>query len=330
MTKLIIQIPCYNEEQTLSLTLSQLPKKIDNISEIQTLVIDDGSNDNTLKVAQQCDVDHIVNLPKHSGLAAAFMAGIDHALAAGADIIVNTDADNQYNADDISKLLAPLLNGTADIVVGSRPIEEIKHFSPAKKALQRLGSWVVRWASGTNVPDAPSGFRAISREAGLRLNVFNNHTYTLETLIQAGHKGISVSSVPIRVNDNLRPSRLITSNTSYILRSITTIVRIFMLYSPLRFFALLGSIPIFLGLLLSIRWVVNVFVFAEPGRTYIPSLILVAILLLAGVQIWVLGLIADLMAANRSLLEEIRLRMRRIELVKREKIIAETMENLEE
>ena len=317
MTKLIIQIPCYNEEQTLSLTLNQLPKKIDKISEIQTLVIDDGSKDNTVKVAEQNGVDHIVILPKHSGLATAFMAGIDHALAAGADIIVNTDADNQYNADDICKLLDPLFDGSADIVVGSRPIEKIEHFSLAKKALQRLGSWVVRWASGTNIPDAPSGFRAISREAALRLNVFNNHTYTLETLIQAGHKGMSVSSVPIRVNDNLRPSRLISSNTAYILHSITTIVRIFMLYSPLRFFSLLGSIPVFFGIFLGVRWMVNVFMFAEPGRTYIPSLILVAILLLTGIQIWVLGLVADLMAANRSILEEIRLRTRRIDLAKK-------------
>ena len=310
MTKLIIQIPCYNEEEFLPVTLADLPDRIPGIDEIEVLVIDDGSADRTAKVAKENGVHHVVSLPAHKGLATAFMAGVDRALSLGANIIVNTDADNQYNAADIEKLVAPILSGDADMVVGARPISDIQHFSPIKKMLQRFGSAVVRFASGTTVPDAPSGFRGLSANAAMELNVFNPHTYTLETLIQAGHKGMTVKSVSVRVNRELRPSRLISSNFSYVMRSISTIVRIFMLYSPMKFFFILGAIPSIAGFLLGIRWLVNVYIIADPGRTYVPSLIVASVLVMLGFQIGILGLVADLMAANRKILEEIRLRMR--------------------
>ena len=240
MTKLIIQIPCYNEEETLGVTLDDLPRRVPGIQRVEWLVIDDGSADRTAEVARRHGVHHVVRLPVNQGLARAFMAGIRHSLAAGADIIVNTDADNQYCAADIPKLIQPILEGRASIVIGARAIAQIDHFSRRKKLLQRLGSWVVRVASGTDVPDAPSGFRAFSREAALLLNVFNTHTYTLETIIQAGRRGIPIVSVPIRTNPDLRPSRLIRSLPSYVLRSAVTILRSFATYKPLRFFASIG------------------------------------------------------------------------------------------
>ena len=312
MTKLIIQIPCYNEEQSLGITLQELPRQLPGIDEIEWLVINDGSRDRTVEVAKSYGVEHIVNFSHNQGLAKAFMAGLEASLKAGADIIVNTDADNQYCAEDIPKLLAPILRQEAEIVIGSRPISSISHFSPLKKLLQKLGSSVVRLASKTNIPDAPSGFRAISRNAAMRLNVFNEYTYTLETIIQAGQKGIAITSVPIRTNPMLRKSRLVKSIVSYVRRSMFTILRIFMLYKPLRFFFILGTIPFGLGTLLGIRWLIYFFLGTE--RTRIPSLILAATLIIIGFQLWMFGLVADLMAANRKLLEEIQLRLRRQEI----------------
>ena len=310
VTKLIIQIPCFNEEATLPAALADLPGSLPGIDRIERLVIDDGSTDGTLKVAREHGVEHIVELPRNQGLAKAFMAGLHASLRAGADIVVNTDADNQYDARDIEKLVAPIVEGRADIVVGARPISDIGHFSPLKKALQKLGSWVVRATSGTRVDDAPSGFRAISREAALALNVFNNFTYTLETIIQAGQKNMSVLSVPIRVNADLRPSRLVKSIRSYVGRSLLIIMRMFMIYRPLRFFLILGTIPFSLGFLLGVRWLAYYWLFPEPGRTRLPSLILAAILLLSGFQLWIFGFIADLVSVNRLLLEKIQYRIR--------------------
>lgn len=313
--KLIIQIPCYNEEATLGLTLSELPRQLPGIDQVEWLIINDGSRDRTLEVAQACGVDHIVNLQSNQGLAKGFMAGIEACLEAGADIIVNTDADNQYCAADIPKLIAPILEGYAEIVIGARPIQSIKHFSPLKKLLQNLGSFVVRLASQTEIPDAPSGFRAISREAALRLNVFNEYTYTLETIIQAGQKGLIITSVPIRTNGFLRPSRLVKNISTYVQRSILTIVRIFMTYRPLKFFMLLGSVPFSLGFLLCCRWLWLFWgiIGDNPAKPRVPSLILAAMLILIGVQLWIFGLIADLMGVNRQLLEDIQLRLRRQE-----------------
>lgn len=313
MTKLIIQIPCYNEERTLGMTLSALPRHLPGVDTIEWLIINDGSRDRTVEVAKEFGVDHIVNFSTNQGLAKGFMAGLEASLRAGADIIVNTDADNQYCADDIPKLIQPILLGQADMVIGARPIWNTQHFSVTKKLLQNFGSWMVRLASKTSVPDAPSGFRAFSREAAMQLNVFNNYTYTLETIIQAGQKGMVIASVPIRTNPMLRKSRLVKSIPSYIFRSAMTILRIFMLYKPLRFFTLLGSIPFALGTLLGIRWLL-LFWLVDPTRSRAPSLILAAILILIGFQLWMFGLVADLMAANRRLLEENRLRLRRMEL----------------
>ena len=314
--KLIIQIPCYNEEGTLGLTLSQLPRQIPGVKKVEWLIINDGSSDRTVEVALACGVDRVVNFTQNQGLAKGFMAGLETALKAGADIIVNTDADNQYCADDIPKLIQPILDGTAEIVVGARAIQEIDDFSPIKKFLQRLGSWVVRVASNTNIPDAPSGFRAISREAALRLNVFNEYTYTLETIIQAGQKGIAIAYVPIRTNGFLRPSRLVKSIPAYIQRSIITIVRIFMTYRPLQFFMLLGSVPFTAGFLLCLRWLILFMgiVGNDPTKSRVPSLVLAAILILIGIQLWIFGLVADLMSVNRKLLEDVQLRLRRQEL----------------
>ena len=316
MTKLIIQIPCYNEEATLGLTLSQLPREVAGVDKVEWLIINDGSRDRTVEVARACGVDHIVSFETNQGLAKGFMAGIEACLKAGADIIVNTDADNQYCAADIPKLIAPILEGRAEIVVGARPIREIRHFSPFKKFLQKLGSLAVRFASNTKIPDAPSGFRAISREAALRLNVFNEYTYTLETIIQAGQRGMVITSVPIRTNDYLRPSRLVKSIFAYVKRSLWTIIRIFMTYRPLQFFLMLGSIPFSLGLLLCMRWLLLFWgIFGDnPSKPRVPSLILAAILILIGFQLWIFGLVADLMAVNRKLLEDIQLRLRRQEL----------------
>jgi glycosyltransferase involved in cell wall biosynthesis len=311
MTKLIIQIPCYNEEATLGVTLAALPREIPGVDSVEWLIINDGSTDRTVDVARNLGVDHVVSFSHNQGLAKAFMAGLEASLRAGADIIVNTDADNQYCADDIPSLIEPILMGKAEIVIGARPITEIRHFSPTKKLLQKIGSRVVRMASNTDIADAPSGFRAISRDAAMRLNVFNEYTYTLETIIQAGQNGLAITSVPIRTNGYLRPSRLIKGIPSYLKQSLLTILRIFMTYKPLKFFMLLGSVPFAAGMLLGVRWLV-LYLGGTP-RTHVPSLILASLLMLIGVQFWVFGLVADLLGVNRKMLEDIQVRIRRFE-----------------
>jgi glycosyltransferase involved in cell wall biosynthesis len=310
--KLIIQIPAYNEEQTLGATLSALPRTVPGFDKVEWLVINDGSMDKTVEVARSCGVDHIVNLDRHRGLAQAFIAGLEAGLRAYADVIVNTDADNQYCAEDIPKLVEPILRGEADIVIGTRPIGEIRHFSPAKRVFQRVGSWVVRIASSTDVPDAPSGFRAMSRAAAMQLNVFSPYTYTLEMIIQAGHKRMRIISIPVRTNPFMRPSRLMKGMATYLRHSAFTIVRIFMCYRPFRFFAAFGLLPFAAGFALGVRWIW--LCLQSSGRTHLPSLILAAILILIGVQLWIFGLIADIIAVNRKLLEDIQLRVRRMEL----------------
>ncbi|MBE9570560.1 MAG: glycosyltransferase family 2 protein [Proteobacteria bacterium] len=312
--KLIIQLPCYNEAETLPITLSALPRVVGGFDSVEWLVIDDGSTDRTVEVAKANGVDHVVRLPRNKGLAGAFMAGLEASLKAGADIIVNTDADNQYCADDIPKLIEPILSGKADIVVGARPIAEIGHFSPMKKILQKLGSWVVRVASKTNIPDAPSGFRAISRDAAMRLNVFNEYTYTLETIIQAGQKNMAIASVPVRVNEDLRPSRLVKSIPSYLFRSIITIFRIFMTYRPFRFFLVPGLLFFGIGMLIGFRFLF--YYFQGDGQGHIQSLLLAIILLIMGFQFVMVGLLADLIAANRKMLEDIQWRVRSVDAAK--------------
>ncbi len=302
--KLIIQIPCYNEAETLEIALNDLPKHIDGIDEIEYLIINDGSKDNTVEVARNWGVQHVVNFKRNKGLAKGFMAGINECLRQGADIIVNTDADNQYCGEDIEKLVRPILDGKADIVIGERPIDQTEHFSPLKKKLQHLGSWVVRKASNTNIPDAPSGFRAYSREAALRMNVVNDYTYTLEQIVQAGRNKMAIISVPIRTNGELRPSRLFHSMFGYIKKSILTIMRAYMMYKPLRFFMSLGSIPFLGGIILGIRYLV--YFFNGAGAGHVQSLLLAVTLILLGAMIGIVGLQADVIAANRKLLEDIR------------------------
>lgn len=311
--KLIIQIPCYNEEETLGITVNDLPRQIDGIDEIEYLIINDGSRDRTVEVAHQLGIHHVVSFKQNKGLAKGFMAGLDACLHLGADIIVNTDADNQYCGADIEKLVRPILDGEADIVIGERPIDETEHFSWKKKKFQHLGSWVVRLASGTSIPDAPSGFRAYSQEAALRLNVTNEYTYTLETIIQAGHDKIAMASVPIRTNGETRPSRLFSSMWRYMKRSASVIIRSFMMYKPLRFFATCGGVLSLLGVLAGIRYLW--YFFHGAGDGHIQSLILTAILILMGVQIIVIGLLADVVAANRKILEDVQYRVRKIDCI---------------
>ena len=308
MTKLIIQIPCYNEEKTLETTLSALPREVPGVDIVEWLIIDDGSKDRTVEVAKAHGVDHVVSLPCNQGLAKAFMAGLEASLTAGADIIVNTDADNQYCADCIPDLIRPILEAKAEMVVGARPIEQIEHFSFSKKLLQRLGSWTVRLASSTDIPDAPSGFRAISKEAARKLNVFNNYTYTLETIIQAGQKNISVTWVPIRTNESLRPSRLVKSILSYVRRSVFTILRIFVIYNPFRFFIFIGTVLFTLGALIGVRFLW--YFLSGQGGGHIQSLILASILIGIGFQTIMVAFIADLLSVNRRLLEELQYKSR--------------------
>ena len=305
--KLIIQIPCFNEAKTLPVALAALPRKVAGCDQVEWLIIDDGSCDETAEVARAHGVDHIVRHTRNQGLARAFMTGLERGLALGADIIVNTDADNQYHGGDIERLVAPVVAGQADLVIGERPISHIEHFSWLKKLLQKLGSWVVRKASDTDIPDAPSGFRAISRSAATELNVFNNYTYTLETIIQAGQRNMAISSVPVRVNEDLRPSRLVKSIPSYIKRSIITIVRIFVIYRPFRFFATIGVISLALGTLLGLRFLY--FWLVGQGDGHVQSLILAAVLLIAGFQTILVAFLADQLAANRLLLQQIRSRL---------------------
>lgn len=309
--KLIIQIPCYNEAETLEVALNDLPKQIDSIDEIEYLIINDGSKDNTVEVAKNWGVHYVVNFKCNKGLAKGFMAGLDACLRQGADIIVNTDADNQYCGADIEKLVRPILDGKADIVIGERPIDDTEHFSPLKKKLQHIGSWTVRVASKTDVPDAPSGFRAYSRQAALKMNVVNEYTYTLETIVQAGRNKMAITSVPIRTNPELRKSRLFNSMFGYIKKSMLTIIRAFMMYKPLRFFTIIGSTIFLIGLILGIRFLV--FVFMGESGGHIQSLILASTLLLLGFQTFISGLQADLIASNRKLLEDIQERVRRLD-----------------
>lgn len=304
MPKLIIQIPCYNEANTLAITLGELPRQVPGFDRVEWLIIDDGSTDETVAVAAANGVDHVVRHTSNRGLAYAFMTGINACLRLGADVIVNTDADNQYVAADIPRLTDPVLQGKADMVIGARPIAEIEHFSLAKKLLQRLGSWVVRVTSKTDVADAPSGFRAFSRNAAQQFVVFNNYTYTLETIIQAGRKNMRVDSVPIRVNGDLRPSRLVRSIPSYIKRSIFTIVRIFVVYQPARFFGTIAAVLLLAGFLIGLRFLYHYFTGDGSGR--VQSLILAGALLTMGFQSVLVAFLADVIAANRRLLEDIR------------------------
>jgi glycosyltransferase involved in cell wall biosynthesis len=311
--RLIIQIPCFNEEETLPLTLADLPRQVPGFDIVEWLVIDDGSADRTSQVARDLGVDHVVRHQRNRGLAAAFLTGLDTALRAGADVIVNTDADNQYDASGIAALVAPVLDGSADMVVGERPIELIPEFSGVKKRLQRLGSRVVRLFSGTEIADAASGFRAFSRDTAMRMQVFGRYSYTLETLVQAGVEGLAVASVPIGVNPQTRESRLVKSTLRYVLRSASTIVRSFVLYRPFRFFFVIGLIPFLVGLALVVRWVLFWWL-ADEYRSRIPSLVAAAGFLLVAVQLWMVAFLADLQAASRRMQSEARLRARRIEL----------------
>lgn len=305
--KLIIQIPCYNEASALPITLKGLPRKIGGFDTVEWLIIDDGSIDNTAEVAKRNGVDHIVRHKNNQGLARAYMTGLDACLSLGADVIINTDADNQYNADDIPALIAPILDGRAEVVVGARPVASIANFSTSKKLLQKLGSWVVRLLSNTDIPDAPSGFRAISRSAAQRMMVFSDYTYTLETVIQAGQKSMAITSVPVRVNEDLRPSRLVKSIPFYIRRSIAMIIRIFVIYRPFRFFGAIGLILFTAGILIGSRFLW--FYFTGDGTGHIQSLILAAVLLGMGFQTILVAFLADLQAANRKLLEDVRFKI---------------------
>jgi len=315
--KLIIQIPCYNEAETLAIALGALPREVEGFDTVEWLIINDGSTDDTVKVAKECGVDHIVDFKHNQGLAKGFMAGIKECLRQGADVIVNTDADNQYEAKDIPKLVKPILEHKAEYVIGARPISQTEHFSTTKKLLQKLGSWVVRKASRTDIPDAPSGFRAMSRECAMQLNVYNNYTYTLETIIQAGQKNMAITSVPIRTNEDLRPSRLLSSIPNYIKKSVVTIVRISVVYKSFQFFMSLAAILFGLGLLLGIRYLY--FYFTGEGDGHVQSVILAGVLMGMGFQTGLIAFIADLLSVNRKLLEELRMEQMKASLEKTKK-----------
>ena len=302
--KLIIQIPCYNEEETLASLLKTLPKKIMGFETIEYLLIDDGSNDRSIEIAKLYNVHHIVSHLNNKGLAKTFMTGINECLKKNADVIVNIDADNQYDANCIVNLVNPILNNEAEIVIGERPINEMKDFTYIKKRLQKIGSFVVRAMSRTNIPDTTSGFRAYSRNAAKQLNVFTDYTYTLETIIQAGQKNMSIISVDIKVNRVIRKSKLVKSMAQYIFKSVLTIFRVYAIYKPLKFFLTIGSIIFLLGFILGIRWLMLIYLVDDPNRTYLPSLILAAILLIIGFQTMALSFIGDLFSINRKLLEE--------------------------
>ncbi|HPA73764.1 MAG TPA: glycosyltransferase family 2 protein [Spirochaetota bacterium] len=312
--KLIIQVPCYNEAATLPEMLKHLPRKVAGFKKVEWLVIDDGSGDGTAECARKHAVDHVVSFTRNMGLARAFMAGIDACLHLGADVIVNTDADNQYDARDIPALTRPILERRAEIVVGARPIDEIAHFSFVKKALQRIGSAVVRLLSRTDIPDAPSGFRAFSRDAAMRLHVFGDYTYTLETIIQAGQQNMNIISVPVRVNEDLRESRLVKSVPRYVFKSFQSIVRIFIVYRPFRFFMSLGLLLFGAGFLVGARFLW--FYLTGSGEGHIQSLILAAVLLMIGFLAMLSAFIVDLLATNRKLSEDVLYRVRKIECVK--------------
>jgi len=306
--KLVIQIPCFNEEATLAATLADLPRQVDGFDIVEVVVIDDGSSDRTVQVASENGVEHIVHFATNRGLATAFKAGLDKALELGADVVINTDADNQYPASAIADLVQPILEGKADVAIGARDIEGISHFSPSKKRLQRIGSWIVRQFSGLDVADATSGFRAFSRRAALRINILTRYTYTLETLIQVGRQNLAVASVPIKTNPPTRESRLISSNRTYIWRSALTILRMFVTYAPLKVLGTFGAALFGLGTLIGLRFLY--YYVTAGGQGHIQSLILAAILTIIGFQVGVLGVLADLSATNRILLEELLVRSR--------------------
>ena len=314
--KLIIQIPCFNEAETLEVTLNDLPKHIDGIDEIEYLIIDDGSHDNTAEVAKKWGVHYVVRFRRNKGLAKGFMAGLDACLKNGADIIVNTDADNQYCGADIETLVRPILDKKAHIVIGERPIDDTEHFTPLKKKLQHFGSWVVRKASKTTIPDAPSGFRAYSREAAMRINVINDYTYTLETIVQSGREKMAVMSVPIRTNPELRESRLFHSMWGYIKKSMLTIVRTYLMYRPLYFFFMLGSILALVGVGFFVRYFV--FFCSGEGGGHLQSLILASPLLIVGFQTIVVGLLGDVISANRKILQDVQYHVRKMDYSRQE------------
>ena len=314
--KLIIQIPCFNEAETLEVTLNDLPKHIDGIDEIEYLIIDDGSHDNTAEVAKKWGVHYVVRFRRNKGLAKGFMAGLDACLKNGADIIVNTDADNQYCGADIETLVRPILDKKAHIVIGERPIDDTEHFTPLKKKLQHFGSWVVRKASKTTIPDAPSGFRAYSREAAMRINVINDYTYTLETIVQSGREKMAVMSVPIRTHPEFRESRLFHSMWGYIKKSMLTIVRTYLMYRPLYFFFMLGSILALVGVGFFVRYFV--FFCSGEGGGHLQSLILASTLLIVGFQTIVVGLLGDVISANRKILQDVQYHVRKMDYSRQE------------
>ena len=309
--KVIIQIPCYNEADTLRQTIDSLPRQLPGVDGIEVLVVDDGSTDDTLQVAGSATVDHIVRLPRHVGLAAAFVAGLEACLARGADVIVNTDADNQYLAEDIERLLEPIFAGRAELVVGDRGVATLPRFSRRKRLLQRLGSWIIQQASGMKTPDATSGFRAMTRDIALRTLVLSEYSYTLETLIQAGARRAAIEFVPVRTNPQTRPSRLMRNIWQYLASSTATIVRAYTMYRPLRVFSFLGMLVSLAGLALGLRYLY--FVLAGQGAGHVQSVILAAILLVIGFQVMLIGLLADLVGFNRRILEELLYRLRKLE-----------------
>lgn len=312
--KLIIQVPCLNEEKTLPITIDHFPKDIEGIDKIEVLIVNDGSTDRTVSVARECGVDHIVNFSQQRGLAEAFMAGLDACLSLGADIIVNTDADNQYYGPDIEKLVQPILESEADIVVGDRETDKIAHFSFIKKKLQKIGSWLVRRLSHTDIPDATSGFRAFSREAALRLNITTKFSYTTETLIQAGQKGLSVISVPVKTNEKLRESRLFSNMFTFLKKSGGTIVRVYSTHEPLKVFFMVGGIIFFIGTVFGIRYLY--FAFLGEGRYHVQSVILSSTLMILGFILFFIGLVADLISTNRKLIENMMYRVKKMEIEK--------------
>ena len=314
MKKLIIQIPCLNEAATLPSTIADLPRVVAGIDVIEVLVIDDGSRDGTSDVARACGVDHLVRLRRNKGLAAAFTAGIDAALKQGADFIVNTDADNQYAAREIPRLLEPLLRGEADIVIGDRNIAELGHMSWRKRQLQRLGSWVVRQVSSTSVPDTTSGFRAYTREAALRMTIVSEFSYTLESIIQAGKKRMAIAHVAVATNPRTRESRLFDNVFSYVKRSAATIVRIYAMYEPLKVFTYIGLFVFGLGLVPALRFLYLYLTDYTARGAHVQSLIFSAVLMIVGFQVLLIGLLADVISANRKLLEDLVYRVRKLEI----------------
>jgi len=309
---LIIQIPCLNEAETLPGTLADLPRSLPGIDRIEVLVIDDGSRDGTADVARAHGVAHVVRLRRRKGLAAAFVAGIDAAVKLGADYIVNTDADNQYVGADIALLIEPLMKGEADIVIGDRNIKALSEMSAQKKLLQRLGSWVVRQVSGTEVPDTTSGFRAYTREAALRMTIVSEFSYTLESIIQAGKNKLAIAHVPVRTNPRVRPSRLFDSLFAYVKASGATIVRIYAMYEPLKVFSYIGASIFTIGLAITARFIY--YYLTGTGRGHVQSLIIAAVLMIVGFQVLLIGLVSDMISGNRKLLEDLMYRIRSLEL----------------